>query len=64
MDDDIIMPLARLTVNYGLNLDGRTVVDVLWDRPNSNIVPDAILRHGIINHLEQMEERYAYGEDE
>lgn len=53
--DEIVMNLATLRVNYGLDIDGNSVTSVSWEDPETGAIADGIIRAGIIAHLQELE---------
>lgn len=53
--DDIIMPLATLRVQYGIDIEGNSITAVSWTDPETGKTADHILRNGIIGYLQELE---------
>lgn len=53
--DEIVMNLATLRVNYGLDIDGNSITSVSWEDPETGAIADGIIRAGIIAHLQELE---------
>lgn len=53
--DRIVLPMAELKVTYGYEMDGTPVVAVDWRVPESDRVPDRVIRAGLLAYLQEME---------
>lgn len=51
-DNEIVLPVATLTVTYGYTADGETTMTTLWADPNTpGRIPDDVVRGGMLAKL-------------